>query len=130
MIVPLTRPASEFQPTRSPTFSRLAIGPRLVDRRPLVTACRPKLPGAFNEIDHVHRRMDRQRMMGEAWPWRNVSRHLASKRDLAITSLGEQGDHQVFQRNHADPELTNSALANGGMSVGSASPEIEPSCGP
>ena len=130
MIVPLTRPASEFQLTRSPTFNRLAIGLRLVDRRPLVTACRPKLPGAFNEIDHVGCRMDRQGMMGEARPWRNAGRHLASKGDLAITGLGKQGDHQVLQRNHADPELHQLALVNGGMSVGSASPEIEPFCGP
>ena len=37
-----------------------------------------KMIGALDEIDHVSGRMDRQRMLGKAGPWRDVACHFTS----------------------------------------------------
>ena len=64
-----------------------------------------KVNGTIDEFDHVGGRLNRQGMMGEARPWRDIGRHFASDRELAVRRLGKQRDHEVFQRDHADAEL-------------------------
>src|SRR5437660_1639827 len=67
--------------------------------------CRSKLPGSFNKIDHMGCRVNRQRMLGEARPWRNVGRHLTCKVELPIRCFCKQRDHQVFQCNYTNAKL-------------------------
>ena len=44
-------------------------------------------------------------MVRAAGSWRDVSRHFPSKRQLLFRSLGQQHDHEVLQRDHADAKL-------------------------
>jgi hypothetical protein len=50
-------------------------------------------------------RVNRQGMLGEARPWRNVGRHLTCKVELPIGCFCEQRDHQVFQCNDTNAKL-------------------------
>src|SRR6185437_15337865 len=65
----------------------------------------PKMTSSFKKVDHLVRRMDRQRMMGEARPWRNIGCHFAHKVELSLRCLGEQSDHQILQCDHANTKL-------------------------
>ena len=50
----------------------------------------PEMPGSIEEIDHLMRRPDCQRMLGESWPGKNVGSHLTSKLELSIGCLCEE----------------------------------------
>ena len=63
------------------------------------------MSGALGEIDHVSRSMRCKRMMRNAWPGRDVGRHFADHLDLLVRALGKQSDHQILQRDHANPKL-------------------------
>jgi hypothetical protein len=48
---------------------------------------------------------NRERMMGEAGPWRDVRRHLPGEEKLAWGSCSEQRDHKIFQRDNPGSEF-------------------------
>lgn len=48
------------------------------------------MPGSVEEIDHLVRRPDCQRMLGESWPGKNVGSHLTCKLELSIGCLCEE----------------------------------------
>ena len=64
-----------------------------------------EMAGSFDQIDHLSGGMDRQRVMGEARPGRDVGRHFAGTIELPVGRVRQQGDHQVLQRDHAHAEL-------------------------
>jgi hypothetical protein len=51
------------------------------------------MAGSFDKIDHLSYRMN-HRVLGEAWPSRDVGCHFASKVGLPIRYCCKQGDHQ------------------------------------
>ncbi len=63
------------------------------------------MTGSFNEIDHASCGLNRQRMGGEARLRQDVGRHFAGNADLLLRRLGEQRDHQILQRYHANAKL-------------------------
>src|SRR5258708_30608725 len=63
------------------------------------------MTGSFNKIDHLSGGMNRQRVMAEARPWRDVGCHFASETELPFGCLSEQRNHQILQRYHANAEL-------------------------
>jgi hypothetical protein len=60
---------------------------------------------SFYKVDHLSGGVKRQGVMGEARPRRDVGCHFASKIELPFGRLGEQRDHQILQRNHANAKL-------------------------
>jgi len=60
---------------------------------------------AIDKIGHVVGRLDCERMMGEAWPGRNIIRHIARHLALPVRTFRQYSDHQVLKRDHADAEL-------------------------
>jgi hypothetical protein len=63
------------------------------------------MTGSFNKVDHLSGGMKRQGVMGEARPRRDVGCHFARETELPFGRLGEQRDHQILQRDHANAEL-------------------------
>jgi len=45
------------------------------------------MTGSFDKVDHLSGGMNRQGVMGEAWPRRDVGCHFASKIELAFRRL-------------------------------------------
>ena len=73
---------------------------------PVLAAVVPtEMAGPVNKLSHMGCRMDRERMLGEAWPGRNVRCHLANEIELLIGRLREQCDHQVLERDHTDAQV-------------------------
>jgi hypothetical protein len=54
------------------------------------------MTSSFKKVDHLVRGMDRQRMMGETGPRRDVGRHFARKAELSRRCFREQRDHQIL----------------------------------
>jgi len=63
------------------------------------------MTASFDKIDHLSSGMNRQRVMGEARPGRDVGCHFSRKIELPFGRICEQRDHQVLQRDHANAEL-------------------------
>ncbi len=59
----------------------------------------------FDNMDHLGRRMDRERMLREARPWTDVDGHFTSNFELSTGCLCEQCDHQVLKCDHANTKL-------------------------
>src|ERR1017187_10409335 len=63
------------------------------------------MTSSFEETDHLGCRMARQRMLREAWPWRDIGCHFANKIELPIGCFCEQRNHHILQRNDANAQL-------------------------
>jgi len=59
----------------------------------------------FDNMDHLGRRMDRERVLREARPWTDVGGHFASNFELSTGCLCEQCGHQVLKSDHANAKL-------------------------
>jgi len=60
---------------------------------------------APDEIGNMVGRLDSEWMMDGAGPGGDVIRHLARNLELPIRTFRQNGDYQVFQRDHPDAEL-------------------------
>jgi len=75
--------------------------------------------GTIAQLDHMVGGLKRQRVRRESWPWRNISRHLARDDELAIRSVREQGDHEVFERNDPDAKVHHFGIGQlGNVNIG------------
>lgn len=63
------------------------------------------MSGAFYEMDHLGRRVNRRTMTREIGPRRNVDGHFSRKLELLVRRPCQQRDHQVFQSDHANAKL-------------------------
>ena len=67
--------------------------------------CVPEATGSFNQTDHLRCRVDGKRVSSETRPWQDESGHLAGQGELPIRRICQQGNHQVFQGDHAHMQL-------------------------
>lgn len=61
--------------------------------------------GALDQMDHLGCGASRQPMGSEARPGRDEGRNLAGDSESPVRRFGEQGNHQVLQRDHANAKL-------------------------
>lgn len=61
------------------------------------------MDGPIDEIDHMRSRLNGQRMVREAGPWRDVRRHFTREFHLPVGAFRQQHDHQVLERNESNP---------------------------
>ena len=64
-----------------------------------------EMDGALDEVGHVFGCQNRERMMGEAGPPRDVIRHVARDLKLSIRDVRQNCDHQILKRDDPDAEL-------------------------
>src|SRR6185437_13547310 len=69
------------------------------------------MKSSFDEINHLGRRVDRQRMLCEAGPWRDIRCHFANQVELPIGCFCEQCDHDILQRNDTNSQLHQLSIA-------------------
>ena len=96
------------RPPRRPRRRRLRAAPRGVRvPSPGLSLLRGSLHalGAVDEIAHAVGGVDRQMMVGGAWPGKNEGRHLAGHRALILRAGGEEGDDQALQGDDPGFEL-------------------------
>ena len=74
-------------------------------RAPPLGCAVTKVIGAFDQMDHLRRCVDRRAVVGEPRSGRDVGRHLTRQVELVAERLREQRDDQVLQRDHANAKL-------------------------
>jgi hypothetical protein len=63
------------------------------------------MTGPLNKLDHLGRRMDRERMLREAWSWRDIGCHFPDEVEVPIGGICEQRDQYVLQCDDTDSQL-------------------------
>jgi len=63
------------------------------------------MSGSLDEVHHLMRGVDRQGMLGESLPRKDVGGHVASQLELLARRLCQQCHHHVFQRDDAHAKM-------------------------
>lgn len=71
----------------------------------LAALLRRKMLGPVNQMGHLHRCVDRQRMLRVSGSRQDAGSHISNGLELRFGRLGEERDHDILQRYHPDAKL-------------------------